>query len=62
MSSHFCYLINIIYKQEFSLLLPNGQRMNRGNADLKQLIKSCRATNVSDFIVIEEVRGEPGAF
>jgi len=45
--------------KEFSLLLPNGQRMNRGNADLKQLIKSCRATNVSDFIVIEEVRGEP---
>jgi len=45
--------------KEFSLLLPNATRINRGNANLNSLIKSSRDNGVTDFIVLTEVRGKP---
>lgn len=34
--------------------------MNRGNFTFKALIEACKANDVTDFIMVEEVRGEPG--
>ena len=47
------------WAQELKLLFPNCQRLNRGNYELKQLINSCRANDVTDFITVHETRGEP---
>ncbi len=46
-------------RQEFKLVIPNSQRINRGNYQLKQLVESCRANAVTDFVVLHETRGEP---
>jgi len=48
-----------MFAKELKLIFPNSQRLNRGNYEMKQLIDSCRANDVSDFIVIHETRGEP---
>ena len=45
--------------QEFKLLIPNAQRMNRGNYVISQLVHACRANNITDLIIIHEHRGEP---
>lgn len=45
--------------QEFKLIIPNSQRINRGNYQMKQLIQTCKANDVTDFIVLHETRGEP---
>lgn len=41
------------------MLFPNSQRLNRGNYEVKQLLSSCRANDVTDFIVAQETRGQP---
>ena len=46
-------------KQEFKLIIPDSQRINRGNYQLKQLVETCRANNVTDFVILHETRGEP---
>lgn len=48
-----------MFVKELRLILPNSQRMNRGNYDVKQLVQACRANNVTDFIVVHEHRGVP---
>lgn len=48
-----------MFAKELKLIFPNSQRLNRGNYELKQLIESCRANDVTDFIVVHETRGEP---
>ena len=48
-----------MFAKEMKLVFPNSQRLNRGNYELKQLIESCRANDVTDFLVIHETRGEP---
>jgi len=48
-----------MFAKELKLLFPNCQRLNRGNYELKQLINSCRANDVTDFITVHETRGEP---
>lgn len=48
-----------LFPQEFKLIIPNSQRINRGNYQIKQLIESCRANSVTDFVVLHETRGEP---
>jgi len=47
------------FTKEFKLLIPNSQRLNRGNYEFNQLIAACRANDVTDFIVIHEHRGQP---
>ncbi|KPM07079.1 U3 small nucleolar ribonucleoprotein IMP4-like protein, partial [Sarcoptes scabiei] len=48
-----------MFAKEFKLLIPNSQRINRGNYQMKQLIQTCKANNVTDFIIIHETRGNP---
>lgn len=40
-------------------MLPNSQRLNRGNYVMGQLVQACRANDVTDLIIIHEHRGEP---
>lgn len=40
-------------------MIPNSQRINRGNYHMKQLIETCKANNVTDFVILHETRGEP---
>ncbi|GFT93916.1 brix domain-containing protein ZK795.3 [Nephila pilipes] len=47
------------FAKEFRLILPNSQRLNRGNYNLKTLMEACKANAVTDFIMIEETRGQP---
>ncbi|XP_012217107.1 U3 small nucleolar ribonucleoprotein protein IMP4 [Linepithema humile] len=48
-----------MFVKELRLILPNSQRMNRGNYEMKQLIHACRANDVTDFIIVHEHRGTP---
>lgn len=50
-----------MFVKELRLILPNSQRMNRGNYEMKQLIHACRANDVTDFIIVHEHRGTPDA-
>jgi U3 small nucleolar ribonucleoprotein protein IMP4 len=47
------------FVKEMRLVIPNAQRVNRGNYDIKQLVHACRANDVTDLIVIHETRGVP---
>ncbi|XP_043221994.1 U3 small nucleolar ribonucleoprotein protein IMP4-like [Amphibalanus amphitrite] len=47
------------FAKEMKLIFPNAQRMNRGGYELGQLLDACRANGVTDFIKINEHRGEP---
>ena len=47
------------FAKEFRLLIPNSQRLNRGNYEFGQLLAACRANGVTDFIVLHEHRGTP---
>ena len=50
-----------MFVKELRLVLPNAQRLNRGNYEMKQLMDACRANGVTDFIVVHEHRGQPDA-
>lgn len=47
------------FAKEMRLLIPNAQRLNRGNYEFNQLIEACRANEVTDFVVVNETRGQP---
>lgn len=47
------------FAKEFKLLIPNAQRMNRGNYVIGQLVHACKANNITDLIILHEHRGEP---
>ena len=47
------------FAKEFRLLVPNAQRLNRGNYEFNQLMAACRANGVTDFMVLHEHRGQP---
>lgn len=47
------------FAKEIKLVLPNCQRLNRGNYVLRQLVSACKANNVTDLIILHEHRGEP---
>lgn len=48
-----------IFAKELKLLIPNSQRINRGSYELKQLIKSCNANDITDLVIAHETRGSP---
>lgn len=48
-----------MFVKEIRLIIPNSQRMNRGNYEMKQLVDACRANHVTDFIIVHEHRGVP---
>lgn len=47
------------FAKEMKLILPNSQRLNRGNYVLSQLVSACKANDVTDLIILHEHRGEP---
>ncbi|XP_005107303.1 U3 small nucleolar ribonucleoprotein protein IMP4 [Aplysia californica] len=47
------------FAKEMKLILPNSQRINRGNYRLEQLMDACRANDITDVVVVQEHRGVP---
>jgi len=47
------------FAKELKLVFPNCQRMNRGAYVIKDLVAGCRASGVTDLIVLHETRGRP---
>mmetsp|Transcript_34300 Transcript_34300/g.69218 ORF Transcript_34300/g.69218 Transcript_34300/m.69218 type:complete len:206 (+) Transcript_34300:67-684(+) len=41
------------------LLIPNSTRINRGNNRVDELISSCKESEFTDVVVVQETRGEP---
>ena len=40
-------------------MIPNCQRMNRGNYVMSQLVHACKSNDVTDLLIVHEHRGEP---
>merc|ERR1712086_261294 len=49
----------IQFVKELKLVFPNAQRMNRGNAVVKDLVDACNANDITDLVVVHEHRGVP---
>lgn len=49
------------FAKECRLLIPNSQRINRGNHIVKDIVAACRSSQVSELIVLHETRGKPDA-
>jgi U3 small nucleolar ribonucleoprotein protein IMP4 len=47
------------FAKEIKLMFPNSSRINRGNHRVDQLVASCKSSNFSDIIMVQETRGEP---
>ncbi|CAG8625595.1 13980_t:CDS:2, partial [Dentiscutata heterogama] len=47
------------FAKEIRLIIPNSQRINRGNYVIKDMVDACRANEVTDLIILHEHRGEP---
>lgn len=47
------------FAKEVKLIIPNSQRINRGNYETKELVRACRANNVTDIVIVHEHRGVP---
>lgn len=47
------------FLKELRLIFPNSQRINRGNAVIKELLDAARSNEFSDVIIVHEHRGEP---
>lgn len=47
------------FAKEVRLLFPGSQRLNRGNLVMGDLVAACKSNEVTDLVVLHEVRGEP---
>lgn len=47
------------FAKEVKLLLPNSTRINRGNNRVDELVSSCRESDFTDIVMVQETRGEP---
>lgn len=47
------------FAKEIKLLFPNSTRVNRGNNRVDELMESCRQSEFTDVVVVQETRGEP---
>mmetsp|Transcript_38189 Transcript_38189/g.51678 ORF Transcript_38189/g.51678 Transcript_38189/m.51678 type:complete len:288 (-) Transcript_38189:145-1008(-) len=47
------------FAKEVKLMLPNSQRVNRGNHKVAELCDVCRESDFTDIIMVQETRGEP---
>lgn len=47
------------FAKEVKLLVPNSSRINRGNNRVDELMESCRQSEFTDVIIVQETRGEP---
>ncbi|KAI9012801.1 anticodon-binding protein [Gaertneriomyces semiglobifer] len=47
------------FAKEIRLMLPNSQRVNRGNYVLKDIVEACRNNEATDLVILHEHRGQP---
>jgi U3 small nucleolar ribonucleoprotein protein IMP4 len=47
------------FAKEIKLLIPNSTRINRGNNRVDELMESCRQSEFTDMVIVQETRGEP---
>ncbi|KAJ9080446.1 snoRNA-binding rRNA-processing protein imp4 [Entomophthora muscae] len=47
------------FSKEIRLMIPNSQRINRGNYVMKDIVETCKSNEVTDLIILHEHRGEP---
>ena len=47
------------FAKEMKILLPNSQRINRGNHVLDDIVKTCKAGDITELIILHEHRGIP---
>jgi U3 small nucleolar ribonucleoprotein protein IMP4 len=47
------------FAKEVKLLFPNSVRINRGNNRVDEIINSCKESEFTDVVVVQETRGEP---
>ncbi|KAE9555412.1 hypothetical protein FO519_001349 [Halicephalobus sp. NKZ332] len=47
------------FAKEVALMIPNAKRVNRGNNDVKSIMKACKENGVTDVIFVHETRGRP---
>ncbi|OMJ12358.1 U3 small nucleolar ribonucleoprotein IMP4 [Smittium culicis] len=47
------------FAKEMRLVVPNSQRINRGNYVIQDLVDTCKSNEVSDLVILHETRGEP---
>ncbi|KAI8817082.1 anticodon-binding protein [Fimicolochytrium jonesii] len=48
-----------MFAKEMRLMLPNAQRINRGNYVLKDIVEACRSNEATDLVILHEHRGQP---
>eukprot|EP00977_Amphora_coffeiformis_P025125 scaffold18324_cov176-Amphora_coffeaeformis.AAC.17 len=47
------------FAKEVKLLIPNASRTNRGNSRVDELMESCKQSEFTDVVIVQETRGEP---
>ena len=47
------------FGKELTLLIPNTERINRGNMSLEDFVSSCRKHEFTDLIIVHEHSGIP---
>ena len=47
------------FVKELKVLIPNSTRINRGNNRVDELVESCRQSEFTDIVVVQETRGQP---
>ncbi|KAJ2078835.1 snoRNA-binding rRNA-processing protein imp4 [Coemansia sp. RSA 988] len=47
------------FAKEMRLIIPNSQRINRGNYVVSEVVETCKANQVTDLVVVHETRGQP---
>ncbi|KAJ1796112.1 snoRNA-binding rRNA-processing protein imp4 [Coemansia sp. RSA 2399] len=47
------------FAKEMRLIIPNSQRINRGNYVIGEIVETCKKNEVTDLIIIHETRGQP---
>ena len=47
------------FAKEVKLLIPNATRTNRGNSRVDELMESCKQSEFTDVVIVQETRGEP---
>lgn len=47
------------FMKEFRLLIPNAEKINRGNLVIKELVQVAKEKEYTDIILLHENRGEP---
>jgi len=53
-------MLVVVVLKEIKLVLPNSQRINRGNYKKTALTEACIDQKITDLILLKEHRGTPG--